>query len=127
MKNKSLMKFLASFFQLFKAKIEKYSIDNNTVYGTVGWENEEDKQTFSWNFENEDSKLITTILLCDFLNSKHLVNGDRFIISEEDLVAQLTDANWLEEEARKAINQLCSIEVDMIDDGEKTDSFFIHF
>ncbi len=49
------------------------------------------------------------------------------MLSESNLLTKLTKEGWKEDEAKETINLLCSIDVKMLDDGEETDSFFVHF
>ncbi|MFT3945673.1 MAG: hypothetical protein QM763_01765 [Agriterribacter sp.] len=65
--------------------------------------------------------------LCEFLIKNHLVHGDRIVISESELKTKLLELGWNKNEAQENINYLCSVEIKMVDDGEETDSFFIHF
>jgi len=118
--------FLKSFFILFRAKIEEYEVANKKVFGTVGWLNEEDKQDFVFNIDFDISILGKVKLLCDFLNKKKLVDGDRIIVSENDLLEMLEKEDWTVIDAKDTINCLYSLEVKMLDQGEETDSFFLH-
>lgn len=119
--------FLNSFFAFFNAYIEGFRIQDNKIFGTLGWVGEEDKQDFSWSIVFDDSMLLKLKLLCDFLQEHSLIEGDKILISETELKKQLAKLNWNLQEADEQINNLCNIEIKMIDDGEETDSFFIHF
>lgn len=126
MKETSEVQFLTSFFLLFKASIQEYKIFDNKISGIVGWDNEDDKQAFCWSFKNE--KIFPKVkLLCDYLYGHNLIDGDSIIISEIELLSKLISDGWNENDAKKCIDYLCSIDVKMLDDNEETDSFFIHF
>jgi len=122
-----IINFLKSFFIFFKAKIEEYRIVEKQVIGTIGWLNEEDKQDFVFKVDFDILLLDRVKLLCDFLCKMHLVNGDKIIVSEIDLLETLKKEGWDEMDAKEAVNCLCSLDVKMLDEGEETDSFFIHF
>jgi hypothetical protein len=124
---KIIIDFLMSFFFLFKAQIEEAKIIDDKVTGIVGWEDEEDRQDFSWTIVANWILLPKAKLLCDYLNDNNLVNGDFVIISEEELISRLIISNWNKEDAMSCIDFLFSIEVKMIDDNKETDSFFLHF
>lgn len=127
MNNYQLISFLQSFFKLFNAKIELHNIYKDKVYGKALWINENETQEFVYN-ENIDSKNLLEIkYLCDFIFKNFLIDGDKIKVSEIELIFKLMDEGWDEIRAKNAINKLCSIEVKMLDNGEETDSFFIHF
>lgn len=122
-----VIKFLKSFFNLFNAKIENYKIVDKGIFGTVCWLNEDEGQDFYFKEKFHPSVLYNVMVLCDFIFENKLVDGDRIIISETEMLQKLKYQKWNEEEAKEAINNLCDIEVKMLDEGEETDSFFIHF
>lgn len=120
-------KFLNSFFNLFEAKVEITKINNKSIYGVLNWENEDDIQDFKWSNDFDDNSLSILKEFCSFLLENQLTKGDKIIVSEEALKEKLICAGWSNDKATKAIDYLMSLEVKMIDDGEETDSFFIHF
>jgi hypothetical protein len=126
MKEAEIMSSLASFFLLFEAQIENYEIIDDKIVGTLSWKNEDDKQDFSF-FIKSDFDFNLFKALCCYLNEAGLVDGDRIKIAPEDLKIKLIRLGWMDSNAKKAIDELCSFEVKMLDDGEETDSFFIHF
>ncbi len=119
--------FLNSFFNLFKANIEEYRIVDKLISGRLGWKDEVDKQDFVLKIDFNMSYLISAKLLCDYLMKNKLIDGDKIVVSEHDLVLKLIKSGWSEVEARETINFLCSFDVKMLDDGEETDSFYVHF
>ena len=56
-----------------------------------------------------------------------LINGDKIIVTEEDIKKILHKKKWSEETISNSINFLLNVRVNMIDNGEVTDSFFVHF
>ncbi|MBL0051183.1 MAG: hypothetical protein IPP29_06490 [Bacteroidetes bacterium] len=127
MEKQLIIDFLQAFFSLFKASIEDFKIVEKKVFGIVGWLNEEDKQNFVLKIDFDTSPLTKAKLLCDFLFENDLINGDTIIVSENDLILKLIENKWVEIDAKESINFLCSFDVKMLDDGEETDSFYIHF
>lgn len=127
MEKQLIIDFLKSFFNLFKASIEDFKIVDKKVLGIIGWLNEEDKQNFVLKIDFEISSLTKPKLLCDFLFQNDLINGDEIIVLESDLILKLMNNEWNEIDAKESINFLCSFDVKMVDDGEETDSFYIHF
>jgi len=120
-------KFLSSFFSIFHAQIKDYSRRDEKMEGTLCWEEEEEIQNFSWIINPEIELLNKSERLCKFLTKFNLTSGDMILISENELKDKLVQEGWSFEDAEKSINCLCSIEVKMIDEGEETDSFFVHF
>ena len=56
-----------------------------------------------------------------------MIDGDRMILSKEDLFERLIQNGWKEDIVKGSIEFLHKVEIRMLDDGEETDSFFIHF
>ena len=126
--DKEVYNFLASFLALFGANIDKCEINFNKVTGDIVWEDDKnEKQNFIWIITLETCVLIKLKLLCDFLLKYNLVHGDTIMISEKELVLKLSELGWNVLDAQENVNELCLIEVKMVDDGEETDSLFLHF
>jgi hypothetical protein len=127
MENKIVYEFISSFFAVFKAHINYYKISDANVFGSVVWEDENELQIFSWHIEFEDYILVKMKLLCEYLIKNNLVCIDKVKITKKELIIRLSYQGWNFIEAQKNIDYLCSVKIKMIDDGEETDSFFIHF
>ena len=126
-KDTIIYKFLSSYFALFNALINEFRVDDRKVLGSIVWKDEVEKQDISWEIELEETILIKVALLCDYLVRYHLILGDKIIVTENELKTKLNELGWDLNEAQEYINYLCSIEVKMVDEGEETDSFFVHF
>ncbi len=125
--NDIVIRFLKSFFRIFSAEIETVNIEGGRVVGCIAWDNEEEKQDFSWNISEVKKDFEEIIRLIDYLIMNNLIEIDMIIISKELLTQKLVDSGWEQENVSTSINSLCSITISMIDEGEETDSFFIHF
>jgi hypothetical protein len=120
--------FLKIFFRLHGAIIKEQQYGEGIVDGQVFWpDDEDDIQKFRWHIETSEEDVRRMKLLCDFLFEKKLVGGDRIIITEINLINAMREADWEVNCAELAIDALMSTEVKMVDEGEETDSFFIHF
>ncbi len=119
--------FLLSFFEIFNASIDKYKIEGKKVFGNIRWKDDNETLSFSWVIEMEESMLKKLKLLCEFLIKNNLMRGDRIIITESELEKRLLELGWDNDEAKNNINGLLSVEMKMVDEGEETDSFFVHF
>ncbi|MDL2262667.1 hypothetical protein LJC11_04090 [Bacteroidales bacterium OttesenSCG-928-I21] len=122
-----MVRFLISFFFLFEAKIKALKITGNEVIGTIEWEGEEDIQDFCWEIPNEQIDFSQLTSLCVFIRENNLIYGDQIIISYDELLKLLKKDGWNFEYAKSSLDYLCSFEIKMIDDGEETDSFYVHF
>ena len=119
--------FLENYLSLFDAVIEKYSVENNEIRGIVTWLDDPDKQDFKWkiNFDSKEAANLSN--LCLLIKNNGYNRNDFITITEAELAASLQKYNWEEEMAKSLIDKLLDIEVKMIDAGEETDSFFVHF
>lgn len=107
------------------------STSEKSVCAVVGWPDEgqpfydpeEETQEIRWKIQNLD--LINESLgLLERLYSSGHFDSDKITISREQL---FIFTQWDKNKLDKVIETLLSIKVDMIDDGEKTDSFFVNF
>jgi hypothetical protein len=112
---------------MFNASISEIEINDHKVSGLIEWQDEEEKQAFSWLTDLDDVALDKAKRICDYLTVNGLLNGDKILLSEGELKHRLTELGWSLSEAGDNIDCLCSVEVKMVDDGEETDSFFVHF
>ena len=128
MKDTLLIQFLTSFFRIFKAEIKSYELVDNIVCGEVGWVDDDDeKQAYRWTMDESSNAILPNAkLLCDYLYNNNLVEGDRIVISEANLLSNLNNSGWKWNDAKKTVDYLLSFEIKMVDNGEETDSFFIH-
>lgn len=122
-----IIDFLKAFFNLFKARIEEYKIIDKKILGVVGWLNDDGKQSFVLKTDFEISLIFNAKILCDYLLGNNFIDGDKIALSESDLLLRMIKDGWIESDANAAINFLCSFDVKMVDDGEETDSFYVHF
>ncbi len=127
MTDKGYIKFLESYFSLFEAIINTYSFVNDLVIGSVLWLDNPDIQEFKWEKVISEKDALSLSEICSFIKNNHYSLNDRIIITEEQLLEELLKSKWEKKEAKTLINLLLDIEVKMIDDGEETDSFFLHF
>ena len=119
---------LKSFFNLFNAQVKIINWESvNNVIGILTWVNEEDTQEFKWYNILNDETLIILKDICDFIKENSLNDNDRIIISENILRNKLKKKGWNNNKIEKGIEGLMSISIKMIDDGEETDTFLLHF
>lgn len=131
MKTSMVKGFLDAFFEMLDLIIISYGQINSSVFGIltgVGSDVNElwQHQNFYWLIDKSESELSDLVILCKFLNEKNLINGDNIIISENELIERIGELGWNNEKGQKVVDDLFSIEIKMIDEGEATDSFFVH-
>ena len=127
-----ILKFLESFFALLEAEIVYYHISNHHISGKLRWPDdmlydEEEDDFFSWDIKINEAEMRIITSLCDFLGKRKLVEIDRIIISEKELIKDLINSGWSKNNAKISIDLLLAIDIDWLNDGRKTDAFFIHF
>ena len=119
--------FLDSFFNLFEAKVRITQFKEEQFSGMLKWENDDDTQDFKWYNIFSNETLVILKELCDLIKKYKLNDNDTIIITERELRSKLTSFNWDNNKIEKGIDALISISIKMVDDGEETDSFFMHF
>lgn len=122
--------FLKSFLLLFGANIQWIEHSDKKISGAVRWSDdsfEDEDQQFSWHIAGNNNQFLKGKELCDFIRTENLNRGDKMLISEKQLLLKLEENGWITDNAQKTVDFLCDTQVFMVDDGEETDSFFIHF
>ncbi|MCL1943927.1 MAG: hypothetical protein FWF54_10325 [Candidatus Azobacteroides sp.] len=127
--SKYIVRFLCSFFYIFGGYIKKVSICDNKVVGEILFDDDEfETQAFIWHF-SDLFYIRESILFLDYSLDNNLINGDKFIFSKADLIKRIEKLSlWDKKEVPNIINYICNLNIKMVDEeGEETDSFFIHF
>lgn len=91
--------------------------------GALDYDEDEEVQDIEWaiqRYENFEDALE----LAEYLIDNNLMRNDKITIDSHDLFDRIL---WEKERYDSAINILLSMRVDMLDNGRKTDYFFIHF
>ena len=124
--------YLFRFMYLFKIdRFKILEVTNKKINVQVGWpddgslyyEEDEEVQEIEWDVQ-EFSNIEDALLLAEFIYDNNLIDIDKIIISPEELLKKI---QWNEKRFELALGTLLNIKVDMIDDGKKSDYFFIHF
>lgn len=133
MRSKSrAISYLFRFMLIFKInRFWIFSASERTVKARVGWaddgtpdyDEDEEVQDIEWDvqdFDNFEDALILSELLID----QKLMSNDRITIDVDELFNRI---DWERNRYDAAVNTLLSVKVDMLDEGKKTDYFFVHF
>lgn len=127
MRTEELIELLDLYLQIYNARVYNYEIANNKIVGKLQWKDTKEFQEFSWLQSFKLNEILRIKILINYLIDNKLIKGDRIIKTEKDLKELLIQIGWNEDDINKMIEELLSIEIKMIDEGEETDSFFLHF
>ena len=129
MKNVSrLFRFM---FQFGIDRFQVLTITDNSIRAIVGWPDEgqlyydpeEEVQEIVWDIQDLNH-IDDALTILELAFSKGFFDADRLSLSEDSLW-QLTA--WDRARFNNSLQDLLKIKVDMVDDGKKTDYFFVHF
>ena len=118
--------FLNAFAGLFGAKWEPDTVTVERAEGFFLWPDGE-RQRVRWYCMEDETSLEDMTRLCTYLTRNKWVRSDKIIINEEELLQNLRDNKILKAPAQDVWEHLLQTEIKMIDEGEETDSFFLHF
>ena len=120
-----IIHFLHSFFDIYHAYIIEIKVLKDKAQGKIIYTDEE-IQEFVWHY-SELNQIPRAIQLLNILKEKKWLHNDKVIISKYDMIKYLKHMNWDNNNINTTILFLFSLKINMVDDGEETDSFFIHF
>lgn len=142
MKNQSnnlYMQLLLSFFRLVGAKSELriFSVsivdkltNNAKAVGSVLWDDDsidDEPQGFVWYIPVDNQYIHDSTMLINCLIENEFIQGDKISISEDELKKILLNKSWEQKTIREALEYLLDLDIRMVDNGEETSSFFVHF
>jgi hypothetical protein len=119
-------------------EINRFTIlseSNKTISARIGWGNDgrsdydedEEVQEVVWDIQ-EFSAMEDVLLITEFIRDNNLINNDKIIIDYDSLFEKFKNKHgWTLEKFSNALDFILSIKVDMVDESEKTDFFFVHF
>lgn len=94
------------------------------IYGTVIYDlsDFDERQDFVWHMTEDNVPNENVKKLVDYLSTNNLVDIDKIIRPIEQL-----DINFIDKSEHNNVwDELFEIEVKMLDDGQETDSYFLH-
>lgn len=106
-------------------------VTNKTISARVGWaddgspdyEEDEETQDVEWDILHVEN-MEDALEIAEYLIEEGLLEGDKITVCRGEL---LTRIGWQKDRFEAAIDALLTIRVDMVDDGRRTDYFFVHF
>jgi len=123
---------LFNFMLLFEIdRFQLLEVNKEYIRAVVGWPDDgrtdydplEETQEIIWFFQSFENGEVLQKLIEILIDNKYM-RSDKIYISEEKLQGK---CEWDDEKFNKAICALLDFRVDMVDDGEKSDYFFVHF
>ena len=121
------IEFLKVFFSIFNAYMVNIKPTKEGIHAFVEWKDEDELQEIYWDCKISDEYLMGLTKLIEYIINNKLIYIDKIQIQKHQLSNQLSSLGWTIEKTEDVIETLLSLKVDMIDCGQKTDSFFIHF
>jgi len=118
-------KFLNTFLGLYGVdNIEITEFDKEKICGIAIYLDDENTQEFCWHMTEDNVPSDDLIELIQIIKNNEFNITDKVIVSPDELFKKTkwTDRNKFD----KTFDELFEVEVKMIDDGEETDSFFMH-
>ncbi len=120
-------KFLEEFLKLYRVeKVEYTKVEDEKIIGIAIYDtnNSEEKQEFCWHMSEEKLPSESTLKLIQIINENGWCDIDKITVSKKELFQKL---KWNNEKLfNEAFAELFDVEINMLDNGEETDSFFVH-
>ena len=133
MKSKTrIISYLFRFMLIFEInKFWIFSASEKSIKARVGWaddgtseyDEKEEVQDIEWDVQDFDN-FEDVLEICEFLIDRKLMLNDKVTIDNDELFNRI---GWEKARYDAAINNLLRVKIDMLDEGKKTDYFFIHF
>ena len=122
---------IKSELRVFNVTITDKLSTNAKLIGSVLWDDDlidDEPQDYIWYIPSNNQHLYDTIELINFIIKYKLIEGDRITLSEDELKNKLVNENnWNENKFVNALEYLIKLDIRMVDNGEETSSFYIHF
>jgi len=107
------------------------SASKKTIKARVGWAaavssdcmEDDEIQDIEWEVQSFDN-FEDALKVSEFLIDNGLMLNDKITVDSEKLLELM---GWKKDRYDAAIKTLLNIKVDMLDEGKKTDYFFVHF
>lgn len=117
--------FLDNFLGLYGAdKVEITKSDTDKIYGIAIYFDDEDEQEFCWHITEKNVPLDDLIQMIKIIKDNKFIRTDKIIVTADTIFKK---SGWTNRTKFNLIyDKLFDIEVKMLDNGEETDSFFIH-
>ncbi|MFT5319625.1 MAG: hypothetical protein ACI8RA_002906 [Chlamydiales bacterium] len=129
------IKYVSNLFRFMLIfEINRFTLLNTSesiIMARIGWGNdgspdydeEDEVQDIEWDIQS--SVFIEDALkMAEFLINNQLIHSDKIMIDKRELSKRI---GWANKRFEEALKTLLDIRVDMVDEGKRTDYFFVHF
>lgn len=126
MQESKRLNFLKSFLKLYGVEnIELTNQTKNTISGIAIYDKDdiEERQEFIWHRTEKDVPPNELIILIEKIVTEKLHNRDK--ISERVKEIEFVELDNTTKE--KMLDELFKVDIKMVDNGEETDSYFVHY
>ncbi|MEN8188158.1 MAG: hypothetical protein ABFR05_13610 [Bacteroidota bacterium] len=126
MKESKRLNFLKSYLRLYEVeKIELTNISENSISGIAIYDetDPEERQEFIWHKSENEVPPPELIILIDKIVAEKWHNGDKI----SDHIEELEFVEFDKVTKEKILNELFDVEIRMVDDGEETDTYWVHY
>ena len=120
------LNFLLSYLKLYGVeKIELINETSNSISGISIYDESdpEERQEFIWHKSEDEVPSSELNILIEKIVAEKWHNGDKISKHIEELEFSEFDNKTKE----KILNELFDVRISMVDDGEESDSYFVHF
>jgi len=117
--------FLEHFLGLYEVdKVEIINAGNDNIFGYAIYLDDKVKQEFCWHMSEQNVPTDDLIQLIKVIKDNKFNRTDKIIATADTIFEK---SGWTDRaQFNITYDKLFDIEVKMIDDGEETDSYFIH-
>ena len=119
--------FLNDFLKLFGAKsIKLTKIETDKVYGTVVYNanDSDEQQDFCWHMTEQDTPSDEVLNLIRIIEENNFIDIDKLKVPLTEIFEKTNENNF--NNFLMTVEALMNVQVHMLDNGEETDSYFIH-
>lgn len=106
--------------------IDSTKLERDKVFGKIYFNSIDptEQQDFCWHMTEENVPSDQVIELIGVLKENDFVSIDKLTVPIEEVFKKVNESDFNKFKVR--MDELFNVEVKMIDDGEETDSFYIH-
>jgi hypothetical protein len=119
--------FLEEFLKLYGVKKVIYAgIANDKIFGIAIYDldDSDEIQDFCWHMTDENAPCENVLEIIKVITENNWCEIDQITISEDELFNKMnwTDRNLFD----KSFAEIFEVNIRMVDNGEETDTFFVH-
>jgi hypothetical protein len=126
MQESKRLNFLKSFLKLYGVeKIELTNVKSESISGIAIYDetDPEERQDFIWHKTENEVPSLELNTLIEKIVAEKLHRGDK--ISEQ--IEEMEFSVFNNEIKEKILNELFDVKIRMVDNGEETDTYFVHY